>query len=178
MRLAALVALAAQFALAACGPLPPRPARGTDSESRIQRPPPNAPPDPIGSTRPGDRSCTEDRDCKAGDICLPPDRAPPAAAPQCQQDPQCPTGQLCSAGSCTSPCTATTCRPGLTCRDGRCTTLPCTDPQAALCPQDFRCSATSGACERQSCTSRSQCDAGVCFHRQCFAHDAYCAPRT
>jgi Cys-rich repeat protein len=190
MRFAAVVALAALTLLSAvvalvaptaCAPLPPRrsAATPTTTEARIQRPPPNAPPDPIGTTRPGDRSCTETRDCKAGDICFAPDYTPPtvAAAP-CQQDSQCPSGDVCSTGTCTPPCTATSSSPGHTCRDGRCTPTPCTDPQAAICPQNFRCTPTSGACERQPCTSRSQCDSGVCFHGQCFAHDAYCAPPT
>src|SRR5215468_6588306 len=44
---------------------------------RVMRPPPNAPPDPLGATRPGDRSCTEDRDCRPGQRCYPPDYTPP-----------------------------------------------------------------------------------------------------
>src|SRR5690349_13451266 len=173
--LAALTLLAALLALvapAACVPPPPRPTHAASTESRVQRPPPNAPPDPIGTTRPGDRSCTETRDCKPGDICFAPDSAPAA---QCKQDPQCPSGELC-AGSCTPPCTATSCGPDQTCRNGHCTPIPCTDPKASICPQNFRCTAASGACQRQACTSRSQCDTGVCFRGQCFAHDAYCAP--
>jgi Cys-rich repeat protein len=172
-----LVALATIFVPAACAPLPPpRPRGPAAGDPRVQRPPPNAPPDPIGSTRPGDRSCTETRDCKPGDICFAPDAAPAAAAPQCQQNSQCPSGEICAAGSCTSQCTATSCGPGRTCRDGRCAPIPCTDPKGSICPQNFRCTRASRACERQACTARSQCDAGVCFHGQCFAHDAYCAP--
>lgn len=174
--LALLAAFVALLAPTACAPLPPRPTTHTASpESRVQRPPPNAPPDPIGTARPGDRSCTETRDCKAGDICFAPDYTP-AAGPPCQQNAQCPSGQVCTAGSCAPPCTATSCGLGHTCRDGRCTPISCTDPQASICPQNFRCTPASGACERQPCTSRSQCDAGVCFHGQCFSHDAYCAP--
>jgi hypothetical protein len=169
-----LAALLALVAPTACTPVPPRPAHIASPDSRVQRPPPNAPPDPIGTTRPGDRSCTETRDCKPGDICFAPDSSPTAAASQCKQDPQCPSGELC-AGSCTPPCTATSCDPGHRCRDGHCAPIPCTDPQASICPRNFRCTPASGACERQACTSRSQCDAGVCFHGQCFAHDAYCA---
>src|SRR5258706_3008576 len=93
--------------LVACrGPISPlHVTKGADSEPRVQRAPPNAPPDPIGTTRPGDRSCTENRDCKMGDACFAPDFTPPGPAPQCQQDTQCPNGQVCSGTSCTSPCT-------------------------------------------------------------------------
>src|SRR6185295_15506393 len=75
--------LAALFALAACsGPIsPPIGSHARGSEARATRAPPNAPPDPIGTTRPGDRSCTEDRDCRAGERCYPPDYTPPAPPP-------------------------------------------------------------------------------------------------
>lgn len=251
---AALLALA----LAACsGPMPPThgsPTRATGST--VMRPPPNAPPDPIGTTRPGNRSCTEDRDCKVGEACVPPDFTPgggkpptgsaasttsttspatpstgptnpaspaagspgsppkpppasptgspaapssgsaapgpalagsaapaaPAAPPasiRCQADAQCGGGQVCNAGTCAAPCTAASCGAGLECREGgHCMPTPCTDPRAAVCAQNFRCNTSSGACERQACTSRAQCDAGVCFQGRCFAHDAYCMPRT
>ncbi len=174
MRFATLIAL-----VACSGPVSPLfLTKGADRESRIQRAPPNAPPDPIGTTRPGDRSCTENRDCKTGDACFAPDFTPPAAAPRCQQDTQCPNGQVCSGTTCTSPCTPTSCGPGQECRaGGQCAPIACTDARAAICPQNFRCNPASGACERQTCTSRSQCDVGVCFHAQCFAHDAYCMPQ-
>lgn len=172
--------LALLLALVACSPIAPvRATPGADTEPRIQRPPPNAPPDPIGTTRPGDRSCTEDRDCKTGELCFAPDFAPPPAAPQCRDDAQCPSGQVCSSSSCVSPCTHTSCGPGQQCRDGNgCAPIPCTDPRGALCAHNFRCSTSSGACERIACTSRSQCDQGVCYHGHCFAHDAYCMPHT
>jgi hypothetical protein len=172
MRFATLIAL-----VACSGPVSPLYIKGADTE-RVQRAPANAPPDPIGTTRPGDRSCTENRDCKMGDACFAPDFTPPAAAPRCQQDTQCPNGQVCSGTSCASPCTPTSCGPGQECRDGgHCAPIACTDARATICPQNFRCNPTSGACERQACTSRAQCDAGACFHGRCFAHDAYCMPQ-
>ena len=173
MRFALLIAAL----LAACGgPISPRlPAGGATSESRVQRPPANAPPDPIGTSRPGDRSCTEDRDCKPGTLCFAPDVVPGAPPPQCQADAQCSGGDVCTAGSCTPPCTPNSCGPGQQCGEGgHCAPIPCTDPRAATCAQNFRCSAASGACERIACTSRSQCDTGACFRGRCYAHDAYC----
>src|SRR5882762_332003 len=71
--------LAVLLALVACGgpvsPLNP----GHSVGSSVMRPPTNAPPDPVGTIRPGNRSCTEDRDCRAGERCYPPDYEPPAA---------------------------------------------------------------------------------------------------
>src|SRR5256885_2073518 len=70
------------LAIVACsGPIsPPIGSRSARSQGGVMRPPPNAPPDPLGTVRPGDRSCTEDRDCRAGERCYPPDYTPPAAA--------------------------------------------------------------------------------------------------
>ena len=173
MRFAVLIALAA------CGgPISPAsiPHAGAP-EARVQRPPPNAPPDPVGTTRPGDRSCTESRDCKAGETCFPPDRLPGAPPPQCQTDAQCTDGQVCTASACVAPCTPNSCGPGQECREaGHCAPIACTDSRAAVCAQNFRCNPSSGACERIACTSRSQCDVGACFQGRCFAHDAYCLP--
>src|SRR5215470_8095650 len=76
MRLACLLAL-----VACSGPISPPIGSHSGryaSSDRVQRAPPNAPPDPIGTTRPGDRSCTEDRDCRAGERCYPPDYTPTA----------------------------------------------------------------------------------------------------
>src|SRR5215831_29515 len=77
MRLACLLAL-----VACSGPISPPIGSHSGgryaSSERVTRPPPNAPPDPIGTTRPGNRSCTEDRDCRAGERCYPPDYTPPA----------------------------------------------------------------------------------------------------
>jgi Cys-rich repeat protein len=96
------------------------------------RPPPNAPPDPLGTARPGNRSCAENRDCKPGDACFAPDFTPPAAAPRCQQDTQCPSGQVCSGTTCASPCTPTSCGPGQECRaGGQCAPIAFTDARAA-----------------------------------------------
>jgi hypothetical protein len=172
--------IAVLLALVACAPTTPlTTAQATGSAPRIQRPPPNAPPDPIGTTRPGDRSCTENRDCKVGELCFAPDFTPAPTAPQCQTDPQCPSGNVCSATACVPPCTASSCGPGQHCRDdGHCAPIPCTDPRSAICPQNFRCNSASSSCDRLSCTSRSQCDQGVCYRGQCFAHDAYCMPQT
>src|ERR1043165_1838591 len=72
--------LAVLLALVACGgpisPLNP----GHSAGSSVMRPPSNAPPDPVGTVRPGNRSCTEDRDCRAGERCYPPDYEPGAPA--------------------------------------------------------------------------------------------------
>ena len=96
---------------------------------------------------------------------------------QCQGDAQCTPGLICATGACVAPCTQGSCPAGLECRaGGRCMPIPCSAPQAAVCPQNHRCSTSSGACERQLCTSRAQCDSGVCFQGRCFAHDAYCMP--
>jgi Cys-rich repeat protein len=176
--------LAVLFALAACGgPIQPPRIRQTASTARpgpaIQRPP-DAPPDPLGTHRPGDRSCTTDGDCKSGDRCFAPDAPPPGTPPPaCTTDPQCPAGQVCAALACVAACTADSCAPGQECRSGHCAPLACTgtDPRSPSCPQNHRCNPTSGACDRQTCTSRSQCDAGVCFQGHCFSHDAYCMPQ-
>jgi hypothetical protein len=175
MRLAVLLAL-----LTACsGPISrPYETRAAAPEARVQRPPTNAPPDPIGTARPGSRSCTENRDCKAGDTCFAPDFAP-ASASQCRADSGCTEGQVCERTGCVAPCTETSCSPGQLCRkDGHCMAIPCSDPQARACPQNSRCNTASGACDRQSCTSRAQCDSGVCFQGRCYAHDAYCMPQS
>jgi len=265
--------------LAACGgPITPpyaTPSRAPgEPDPRVLRPPANAPPDPIGTTRPGNRSCTENRDCKVGETCFAPDYVPPVAAGgvrggvpmsspvpgtagtgagmadnraagngagmadnrtagngapasgpagngpagsgpagnavagttvapgpgsaaargvapgtpvtgsvpagspplQCQGDAQCTPGLICALGACVPPCVEGSCGPGLECRNGgRCMPIACNAPQAPVCPQNFRCGG-SGACERQACTSRAQCDSGVCFQGRCFAHDAYCMP--
>lgn len=282
MRFVALLML-----VACSGPISPtHVSRTADPESRVLRPPENAPPDPIGTSRPGDRSCTENRDCKAGDACFAPDYVPahgvltsappiaaspiaagptaatpttsapstatptaapssaapapapapgaaataavpattapgtpapaptgppgatppgatptaaapaaaapaaptaaapaaptsPAAAPlRCQGDGQCTGGQVCASGSCVLPCPQTSCAQGQECgQGGHCMPLRCTEPRAPICAQNSRCDTSSGACERQRCTSRSQCDSGVCFQGRCFAHDAYCMPQ-
>ncbi|MEO7735127.1 MAG: hypothetical protein ABIY55_29495 [Kofleriaceae bacterium] len=176
--------------LAACGgPITPpyaTPSRAPGApDPKVLRPPVNAPPDPIGTTRPGNRSCTENRDCKVGETCFAPDYVPPpalsaagSAAPlQCQGDAQCTQGLICATGACVAPCAEGSCGPGLECRTGgRCMPIACSAPQAAVCAQNFRCGG-SGACERQACTSRAQCDSGACFQGRCFAHDAYCMPQ-
>jgi hypothetical protein len=321
------------LALTACsGPIAPTYLTHGDQGSRVQRPPTNAPPDPIGTSRPGNRSCTDNRDCHAGDACFPPDYVPraataaaaamppppaaappppagptaaaspagptaapvaggptatappagptavpvtggpaaapitggptaapvtggptaapvtggpaaapvtggPAAAPviggptaapvtggataqkalppgaatpgapppttalpapappassappltasapppptpaRCLNDSQC-SGQVCANGSCVAPCPQAACMAGQECgTGGHCVPLRCTDPRASICAQNSRCNPSSGACERQPCTSRSQCDGGVCFQGRCYAHDAYCMPQ-
>jgi len=175
MRFAVLLALAACGGPISPTRLPPAGGAGGGSpQARVQRPPANAPPDPIGTTRPGERSCTENRDCKTGETCFAPDIVPGAAPPQCQADAQCSNGEVCNTGSCAAPCTATSCGPGQECREGgHCTPIACTDSRGAVCAQNFRCNGT-GACERVACTSRSQCDAGACYQGRCYAHDAYC----
>jgi Cys-rich repeat protein len=174
MRLVVLIVLAA-----CSGPLtPPHATRNADPAPEVMRPPPNAPPDPIGTTRPGNRSCTENRDCRRGEVCLPPDHAPPGPPPQCQTDAQCTTGEVCNDTACVAPCPQAPCSPGQACSEGgHCKLIPCNAPGALVCPQNHRCSTASGACERQTCTSRSQCDVGACFQGRCFAHDAYCMPQ-
>jgi hypothetical protein len=186
----AWLSLATPLVLSACsGPIAPTHTSRSDAEPRVSvmRPPPNAPPDPLGTQRPGDRSCAEDRDCKAGETCFAPDSAPSSGPPpQCQTDDQCP-GQICDGTSCVSPCRADSCGPDAQCRDdGHCAPLACTDPHGPVCPQNFRCTGPPGAsrtrgapggCERLRCTSRSQCDVGVCYHGRCFSHDAYCMPQ-
>jgi hypothetical protein len=185
MRFVVLLALAA---LACGGPISPpigsQPQAAPPLESRIQRPPTNAPPDPIGTARPGNRSCTENRDCRAGDVCFSPDyqprpAAPAAAAPTCQQDAGCGEGQVCSATGCTATCTPTSCGSGQECRaDGHCAAIACTGSHAPVCPLNSRCSPSSGTCDRQRCTTRAECDSGVCFQGRCYAHDAFCAPQS
>jgi hypothetical protein len=54
--------------------------------------------------------------------------------------------------------------------------IPCSDPRAGICPLNSRCNASNGVCERQACTTRAQCDSGVCFRGRCYSHDAYCLP--
>src|SRR5437868_9144122 len=67
--------LAVLLAVAACsGPISPP----IGSHARAMRAPANAPPDPLGTIRPGDRSCIDGRDCHAGERCYPPDYTPPA----------------------------------------------------------------------------------------------------
>ncbi|HEY6175444.1 MAG TPA: hypothetical protein VIX73_13395, partial [Kofleriaceae bacterium] len=77
MRLACLLAL-----VACSGPISPpigsHPGGHYAGTDRVTRPQPNAPPDPIGTSRPGNRSCTEDRDCRAGERCYPPDYTAPS----------------------------------------------------------------------------------------------------
>jgi hypothetical protein len=174
------------FALAACsGPIQPPQIKQSANPGptvhgpTVQRPPPNAPPDPLGTKRPGDRSCTDDRDCKSGERCFAPDAPPPSAPAGCTADAQCSNnGQVCAAFACVPACTADSCGPGEECRQGHCAALACTDSRSSGCAQNFRCNTSAGACERQTCTSRAQCDAGVCFQRRCFSHDAYCMPQT
>ncbi len=174
MRLALLIALAA-----CSGPISPtHVGRTADAEPRVQRPPPNAPPDPIGTTRPGNRSCSENRDCKTGETCFAPDFTPSGPPPQCQTDAQCGNGQVCTGTTCAPPCSPDSCGPGQECRDAHCKPIACTDTRAAICSQNFRCNSASGACERLTCTSRAQCDTGFCYQGRCFAHDAYCMPQS
>jgi hypothetical protein len=173
------VALLAVIAAIACGPprASPRATGPADADHRVLRPPANAPPDPLGTARPGDRSCAESRDCRAGERCVAPDyQVTGGASLPCQTDGQCASDQVCDAASCVPRCAADTCRAGETCRpDGRCAPPACTDPSAPVCPQNHRCDAPSGRCQRQACTSRSQCDVGACYQGRCFSHDAYCA---
>ena len=168
------------LALLACGPMPPHQTSGGGGEgTKIFRPPNNAPPDPIGSERPnGARSCNVDGDCKGGERCFAPDFSPGGgAAPQCQGDAQCQNGEVCLGKVCGPKCTATSCGSGMRCADtGHCEQLKCTDQAAPLCAMNSRCDATSGACERVSCTSTSQCDQGVCWNGKCYGHSGYCMP--
>ena len=186
MRLAVSIALTT-LALVACGgPIAPpifgppshEPAHEAwrDTGPRSQHPPENAPPDPIGTSRPGDRSCTETRDCKAGDACFPPDFEPVASV-ACRSDAACSPGQVCEKTGCTAACTDTSCPLGKICRrDGHCVEVPCTEPSAPVCALNTRCNRVSGNCDRIGCASRAECDAGVCFQGRCYAHDAYCMP--
>ena len=80
----------------------------------------------------------------------------------------CPPGQsfACSCTgtkTCTQGCaTAADCRTGETC-DGthRCVAQPC-----GSCPAHFVC--TSGACQRQTCTSDASCGSGYCVEGLCY----------
>lgn len=178
MRLVVLIALAA-----CSGPTSP-PIYGRhsidssyeDQGPRVQRPPTNAPPDPIGTQRPGERSCNDNHDCKPGEACVAPDFEP-ASSLACRADTGCPTNQVCEKSGCTAACTETSCPLGTLCRrDGHCAAVPCTEPSAPSCPMNSRCNRRSGNCDRMGCTSRAECDAGVCFQHRCYAHDAFCLP--
>jgi hypothetical protein len=111
----------------------------------------------------------------------PPAPAPAPAAPTipavCQTDPQCGFGLVCDNNHCSAPCTPTSCGPDRECRaGGHCALIPCTDPRAGACPLNSRCHPSNGVCERQACTTRAQCDSGICFRSRCYSHDAYCMP--
>jgi hypothetical protein len=182
MRFVVLLALAAAAAAAACsGPISPpyiTRASGPPDGPRTQRPPENAPPDPVGTSRPGNRSCTDSRDCRPGDTCFAPDFVPVSQS-ACHIDSTCGEGKICDKGSCTTPCTDTSCPLGQICRrDGHCIAVPCGDPSAPACPMNTRCNHYSGLCDRLSCGSRSECDSGVCFQSHCYSHDAFCMPQS
>lgn len=169
--------IAILLAVVACGgPIASPPGHGPDQ--RVLRPPANAPADPLGTTRPGSRSCAETRDCKPGERCVPPDFQPASGTrTPCQADAQCLAAEVCEAPACVPRCAPDTCPAGQACRpDGHCAPPPCSDPGAPACPQNHRCDQASGRCQRQACTSRSQCDVGACYQGRCFSHDAYCAP--
>ncbi len=141
-----------------------------------QRPPVNAPPDPIGTTRPGDRSCGESRDCKPGDACFAPDFEP-VISTACRGDAGCAADQVCEKSGCTAACTDTSCPLGKICRrGGHCVPVPCTEPGAPACPLNSRCNGSSGNCDRMGCRARAECDVGACFQGRCYGHDAYCMP--
>ncbi|HUJ62867.1 MAG TPA: hypothetical protein VLX92_30400 [Kofleriaceae bacterium] len=138
------------------------------------------PADPVASP-PGRRSCTRVSDCESGENCFAPDFTPGrGAAPECQSDGDCARREgpayVCGGDTCVPACKDdASCGPAMACRARHCRQLPCTDPKAARCPMNMRC-APSGDCVRMTCTAPAQCDTGVCWNGQCFAHGGTCAP--
>jgi hypothetical protein len=156
----------------------------------VARPPPDriartgavassAPPDPLGTRAPGDRSCANDRECNPGERCFEPNFRPGGGArPECEHDGQCPSGSVCDRGSCREPCTQDQCGPQQRCVDRRCEPRRCDEPGMPICPRNHRCDRGSGSCARIACRSASDCDDGVCWNGTCFAHSGYCMPQS
>src|SRR5450432_3950232 len=83
-----LVMLAVLAVLAACGPPPPPYGTPASSGPVTMRAPKNAPPDPVGTSLPGTRSCNDTTDCKPSEACFAPDGklAEPTSPAPCTHD--------------------------------------------------------------------------------------------
>jgi hypothetical protein len=133
-------------------------------------------------------TCLQPSDCGSGETCFAPDFSPTGVTP-CSDGEFCYSmgGEVCFEGRCVAPCTDTSCAPGYVCKppkdltrpkQRKCEAVPCNAPNGIVCADEFRCNASSGQCERSTCSVSTDCGAAprACWQGHCYDHAGRCAP--